>query len=96
MKATDELNDLQHQHDALFIPKWELQEMLEWYLAQLQKRGATLEDCICGVLRKMILQCDLRQRIDAKKVELARTTLAQKEHEQVAHITRDALNHTTI
>lgn len=75
-----EINALQWEHDGLTIPKAELNEILSWYLEQLQKRGATLEDCVCGVLRKLIYQCDLRERIDEKKAHLRHVhTILHKE-----------------
>lgn len=41
----------------------EAQEALSHHLEQLQRLGATLEDDVCGVLRKVIAQAEAREEL---------------------------------
>lgn len=47
------------------------QEALDHHLNQLSRLGATLEDDVCGVLRKVIAQAQARQELEAIREKLS-------------------------
>lgn len=53
------------------VTKAEAKEALEFHLLQLERLGATLEDNVCQVLRKVMEQADILARLD-EKVEYLR------------------------
>ena len=48
----------------------EIEEALEHHLQQLQKNGATLEDNVCQVLRKLLKASEIRQKIERREKDL--------------------------
>jgi len=47
------------------ISKQEAEEALELHLAQLQRLGATLEDSVCSILRKLIKRAEAIEELKA-------------------------------
>lgn len=65
-----EINSLQYKLDGLTISKDEAAAALEHHLSQLERLGATLEDDICAILRKLIEQADIRKEIEKQAEHL--------------------------
>ena len=62
-----ELGELKSKQYSLRVSAKEAEEALELHLEQLHRLGATLEDSICIILRKVIENAELQKEIDEKE-----------------------------
>lgn len=66
----NELRELEVRKENLHISSEEAKEALEFHLEQLSRRGATLEDSICLLLRRLIEIEEISNRIEEIKKQI--------------------------
>lgn len=65
-----ELQQLNHELECTIPSEQEVSDALEHHLAQLKQSGATLEDDICEILRKLQRISRLQKQIDKRSAAL--------------------------
>lgn len=62
--SDDRISYLKRQIDENWIRPKDAREALELHLSQLQRLGATLEDSVCGILRKVIARSEAEEELE--------------------------------
>lgn len=65
-ELSQERNELLRKQEELAVSPAEGREALDLHLEQLKKLGVSLEDSVCGILRKVIESGELQKEIDEK------------------------------
>lgn len=60
----NKISDLKKRIGDNGIRSEEAREALELHLIQLQRLGATLEDSVCGILRKVIARSEAEEELE--------------------------------
>lgn len=60
----DRISCLKRQIDENWTRPQDAREALELHLGQLQRLGATLEDSVCEILRRVIAQSEAVEELD--------------------------------
>ena len=68
----EKIKELEFKRSEVLPTEQQINEALEHHLQQLQRSGATLEDDVCQILRKMLEAAELTKEIEENKLILKR------------------------